>query len=133
MTKSLSPEFTIDWPHGYQTRGGNEARLICSDFKTKSNFSLVFAIMGNTGVEYLVHRNVYGGTRAWVLGGDRDTGDIINKPAPKKKVYLAWFDNKQLPTAFFYRDTAAGYIMHGKLAYHIQEIEVPESELLHKT
>lgn len=123
MTKS--PEFTLDWPHGHQTRAGLDVRLVCRDLVNKDQ-PLVFAIKKLTGSEYLGCRRLNG----QYFSVPDHHWDIINKPAPKQKIWMAWHVGPSIPYIRVYRSKTGAIqsCLNGQTPFAITEMEVPDTD-----
>lgn len=82
-------EFTIDWPHGHQTRDGRPARIICTDLKG-GDLTVAAAIMGDGDLESILRFRADG--KALRSNAETDA-DLINKPAPMPAVWLNVYGN----------------------------------------
>lgn len=85
------PEFSLDWPHGWQTRDEREAMLLAQDLEQP--YTLGFKVRDHVeGYWNLTRRIISGQYSAFQRGPD--PRDIINKPAPpatKKTMWQNWY------------------------------------------
>lgn len=94
------PEFTLDWPHGWQTRDGRDVVVYCTDAPGPYPIhgrveGLIASVSWNeTGISF------YG------VGGIEGIGNLINRPAPIVSVPA-----DKLHDAVFSHPTSGGYIV----------------------
>ena len=73
-----TPEFSLDWPHGWQTRDEDPSRTVIKYIGTTADDQPVFQFSDG-----LVEARFSDGTSA--LG---ECFDVINKPAPKREWWV---------------------------------------------
>lgn len=106
------PEFSLDWPHGWRTRDGRKARILCTDARLKDLDSIV-AIISDPGGDVL---RAFRSDGRWV-GVTSDT-DLINAPAPKRE-FVVWvnvYPNYPTGKAWESKKEADDYACPGRLA-----------------
>jgi hypothetical protein len=91
---------TFDPKQPVQTRDGREARIICSDRKTTSDFSIVVLITHEDGTERAATRRSNGSLDPHV----ESNFDIINIPVETVR-YVNYYDDRQ--TCYSYASLSA--------------------------
>jgi hypothetical protein len=89
-------DFDPNWPHGHITRDGRKARIICTD--AESNFPIVALVDG-----IAQHFTPAGQYRV----GSLNHLDLLNAPAPKRKVRMDQWMNVYADGAYLYATKAA--------------------------
>jgi hypothetical protein len=108
---------TRDWPHGYQLRAGNKVRVVCWDAKHTYPIIALVEHIREDGSKYETTQQFYSDGRVWSENFHESKSDLINAPAPQRRVegvvyyYLekgevkVAFDKKEnmpLPTALYF-------------------------------
>ena len=83
----MTRQFTPDWPHGYKTRDGREARVLAWGLR-HDTFKLAGIVVDEYGEENVVSFTAEG---AYLGGGVEHRYDLVNAPAPPETVWVVKF------------------------------------------
>lgn len=109
----MSEEFTIDWPHGHQTRNGRPARVICTD--TRGGHPITALLLHDDGHEVATAYTIKGR----LLHTGIHEYDIVNKPAPMPIWWVSVYDGGKGLAIHRGQVTAQECASEGRLAYAI--------------
>lgn len=84
-----TPEFTLDHPHGWQTRDGRKVRILCCDAQN-ATYPIVGLIADYEGVE---EPQTWTEAGTSLFSGPEKSDDLINSPAPRKTVWVNWYSD----------------------------------------